>query len=236
MTFNLQKIPPLTRKAQRSEALAHPDEQLRSSLSGERLHSWSEQTDRLGATLSLHMCSRFPPGFSCYRLGWVPVLINKVMTVSRGVEGETARCAWVEGRPSHTAPSQSCHDRELMKQLPFKQQIMRETHNVLSTRQGIKQQALWIFNSWNSPSCWCFLLWICPHVNHRLYGGHDGTGIFSKTMYTDTFHSSTLMCLFPGCYPLLSRCVSHKCHGVKKNKRWRHWFLVKENMLLCGCS
>lgn len=28
-------------------ALAHPDEQRRSSLSGERLHSWSEQTDRL---------------------------------------------------------------------------------------------------------------------------------------------------------------------------------------------
>ncbi len=53
--------------------------------------------------------------------------------------------------------------------------------------KGTKQQALWIFNSWNSPRCWCFLLWICPHVNDRLHGGHDGTGIFSKQMYTDTF-------------------------------------------------
>ncbi len=102
--------------------------------------------------------------------------------------------------------------------------------------KGTKQQALWILNSWNSPRCWCFLLWICPHVNDRLHGGHDGTGIFSKQMYTDTFHSSTLMCLSPGCYPLLSRCVSHKCHGVKKNERWRQRFPAKENMLLCGCS
>ncbi len=98
-----------------------------------------ERGDRwAGATLSLHIRSRFPPGFSCYRLRRVPALINKVMTVSRGVEGETARCAWVEGAPEPHGTVQSCRDRELMKQLPFKQQTMRETHNVLSTRQGHK--------------------------------------------------------------------------------------------------
>lgn len=171
----------------------------------------SSQRGWCHALLTLSLC--FLPRFSCYRLGRVPALINKVMTVSWGVEGETTCCAGVEGPPEQHSTIKSCHDPELMKppcdlnSRPWGRSTTLRTLYPLH-RSRAQNEDLCLEIAEILP----VVAWICPHVNNCLYS-HCTSVVWKTFWWTHSLWNQYVSLLSH--HPLSHPAVFNKCHEGK---------------------